>query len=200
MALIINPHIGGGLLRRSLCDSSSYNNAKAPHSQPVRFNLTDNGDDDCNVNDDDLEFYSDDASSGVLGGTVVPGTQITPYNNITNPAWREAAGRSILPSDVSRINPDPKMWISQSMLDNLGILHLHKFQIRAIHNIACQRDQLVYLIMKMGLDNSAILLTVGLQQMVVTLLTVHLVGLGSNQVNNSLNEDNFIESYHLDEH
>jgi hypothetical protein len=69
-----------------------------------------------------------------------------------------------------------------------------------LHNIAFNHDQLVYLIAKTGSRKSAIMLRVGSLQWGLTLLMILLVGLGSNQVLKSHNNDNYIESYHLDEH
>ncbi len=84
------------------------------------------------------------------------------------------------------------------MLDDWGIHHPHKFQVRAIHQIAFSDNQLIYVIAKTGLGKSAIPLTAGSILTGVTLLMVPLVGLGSDQVNKSSNPENLIESYHLD--
>ncbi len=91
------------------------------------------------------------------------------------------------------------MWIRQVMLDDWGIQFSHEFQIRAIHHVAFHRDQIVYIVAKTGSGKSAIPLSIGLLQTGVTLLMVPLIGLGSDQVNNSWNSNNLIEAYHLDE-
>ncbi len=67
-----------------------------------------------------------------------------------------------------------------------------------IHHIAFQRNQILYLVAKTGSGKSAIPLTIGSLQTGVTLSMVPLIGLGSNQVNNSRNLTNLIEAYHLD--
>jgi superfamily II DNA helicase RecQ len=84
------------------------------------------------------------------------------------------------------------------MLDYWGIHSTHEFQLRAIHHIAFQCDQLLHIIAKTGSGKSAILLTIESLQTGVTLSMVPLVGLGSDQVNKSANNDNLIEAYHLD--
>jgi len=80
-----------------------------------------------------------------------------------------------------------------------GIQYPREFQIRAIHHIAFQHDQILYLVAKSGSGKSAIPLKIGSLQTGVTLSMVPLVGLGSDQVNNSRNSTNSIEAYHLDE-
>ena len=86
------------------------------------------------------------------------------------------------------------------MLNDWGILYPHKFQLRAIHNIAFKHDQLVYLIAKMGSGKSAIPLTIAFLQMGVMLTLVPLVGLGSNQISKGPNSDTLNKAYHLDKH
>ncbi len=86
------------------------------------------------------------------------------------------------------------------MKDDWGINFPHKFQVRAINNIAFHCGRLVYIIAKMGSGKSAITLTVGSLQTGITLTMVPLAGLGSDQVNSAQNGDNFIEAYHLDEY
>ncbi len=82
----------------------------------------------------------------------------------------------------------------------LGYFYPHKFQICAIHDIPCHRNQIVYLIAKTGSRKLAVLLSLGSLQTSVTVTIVPLVGLGSNQVKNGSNEDNLINAYHLDKH
>ena len=84
------------------------------------------------------------------------------------------------------------------MKDDWGIQYPHKFQIRAIHHIAFQRDQILYIVAKTGSGKLAIPLTIESLQTGVTLSMVPLVGLGSDQVINSRNSSNLIEAYHLD--
>jgi superfamily II DNA helicase RecQ len=86
------------------------------------------------------------------------------------------------------------------MLDDWGVHSPHEFQLCNIHHIAFQHDQLLYIIAKTGLGKSAIPLTIGLLQTRVTLSVVPLVGLGSDEVNKSSNDDNLIETDHLDKH
>jgi hypothetical protein len=86
------------------------------------------------------------------------------------------------------------------LLDDWGILYLHKFQIRAIPDIAFHCDQITYLFAKTGTGKSAVPLTVGSLQTGMTVTMVPLIGLGSNQVINGSNEDNLIKAYHLDQH
>ena len=124
----------------------------------------------------------------------------TPYNNLMSASRRESAGWSVEPSNVNGINKQHEMWIRQcTMKEDWGIQYPHEFQIRAIHHIAFQRDQILYLVAKTGSGKSAIPLTIGSLQTGVTLSMVPLVGLGSDQVNNSRNSTNLIEAYHLDE-
>ena len=59
---------------------------------------------------------------------------------------RESADRSVEPSNVNGINKQNEMWIHQCMKDDWEIQYPHKFQIRAIHHIAFQRDQILYLV------------------------------------------------------
>ena len=98
---------------------------------------------------------------------------------------RESAGRSVEPSNVNGINNQHEMWIRQCMKDDWGIQYPHKFQIRAIHHTAFQHNQILYLLAKTGSGKSAIPLTIGSLQTGVTLSMVPLIGLGSDQVNNS---------------
>ncbi len=86
------------------------------------------------------------------------------------------------------------------MLDYWGIYSPHEFQLRAIHHITFQCNQLLYIIAKTGSGKSAILLTIRLLKTRVTLSMVPLVRLGSDQVNKSASNDNLIEAYHLDKH
>ena len=74
----------------------------------------------------------------------------TPYNNLMSASRRESAGRSVEPSSVNGINNQHEMWIRQCMKDDWGIQYPHEFQIRAIHHIAFQRDQILYLVAKTG--------------------------------------------------
>ena len=122
----------------------------------------------------------------------------TPYNNLMSASRRESAGRSVEPSNVNGINNQHEMWIRQCMKDDWGIQYPHEFQIRAIHHIAFQRDQILYIVAKTGSGKSTIPLTIGAFRTGVTLSMVPLVGLGSDQVNNSRNSTNLIEAYHLD--
>jgi len=85
----------------------------------------------------------------------------TPYNNLMSASWRESAGRSVEPSNMNGINEQHEMWIRQCMKENWGIQYPHEFQIRAIHHIAFQRDQILYLAAKTGSGKSAIPLTIG---------------------------------------
>ena len=112
---------------------------------------------------------------------------------------RESACRSVEPSNVIGINNQHEMWIRQCMKDDWGIQYPHEFQIHAIHHIAFQRDQILYIVAKTGSSKSTIPLTIGSLQTGVTCSMVPLVGLGSDQVNNSRNSTNLIEAYHLDE-
>jgi superfamily II DNA helicase RecQ len=84
------------------------------------------------------------------------------------------------------------------MLDDWGIRFPHEFQICAVHHIAFHHDQIVYIVAKTGSGKSAIPLSIGSLQTGVTLTMVPLVGLGSDQVNNSRNRNNLIKAYHLD--
>jgi hypothetical protein len=70
----------------------------------------------------------------------------TPYNNLMSASRRESAGRSVEPSSVNGINNQHEMWIRQCMKDDWGIQYPHEFQIRAIHHIAFQRDQILYIV------------------------------------------------------
>jgi hypothetical protein len=133
-------------------------------------------------------------------GTVIPGTQLAPYNRILAPSRCESAASNVEPSCVAGIPLLHEQWICQAMLDDVGILYPHESQLRAIHNIAFKRDQLVYLIAKKGSGKSAIPLTFVSLQTGITLTLVPLVGLGSDQVSNGANRDNLNEAYHLDEH
>ena len=83
------------------------------------------------------------------------------------------------------------------MLNDWGIRFPHEFQIRAIYHVAFHRNQIVYVVAKTGSGKSTIPLSIGSLQTRVTLLMVPLVGLGSDQVNNSRNSNNLIEAYHL---
>jgi superfamily II DNA helicase RecQ len=85
------------------------------------------------------------------------------------------------------------------MLSVWGISRPHEFQVRAVHDIAFVKDKIFYIIAKTGSGKSAIPLTVGCMLSGVSLTMVPLVGLGSDQVSKSFNEDHFVESYHLDE-
>jgi superfamily II DNA helicase RecQ len=86
------------------------------------------------------------------------------------------------------------------MLDDWRIHSTHEFQLRVIHHITFQCNQLLHIIAKTGLGKSAIPQTIGSLQTGVTLSMVPLIGLGSDQVNKSQNNDNLIEAYHLDKH
>ncbi len=101
---------------------------------------------------------------GVSNVTIVPGMQLTPYSDITTTSCCEAVEQSVQLSCIIRINPVHKRWIRQFMLDDWGILHQHKFQIRAIIDIAFHHDRITYLIAKMGSGKSANLQTIGLLQ------------------------------------
>jgi hypothetical protein len=72
----------------------------------------------------------------------------TPYNNLMSASRRESAGRSFEPSNVNGINNQHEMWIRQCMKDDWGIQYPHEFQIRTIHHIAFQRDQILYIVAK----------------------------------------------------
>ena len=121
-----------------------------------------------------------------------------PYDNIMSASWRDSTGQSVKPSDANEIDNQYEMWIQKVMIDDWGIQFPHKFQIRAIHHVAFHHDQIVYIVAKTGSGKLAILLLIGLLQTRVTLLMVLLVGLGSDQVNNSRNSKNLIKAYHLD--
>jgi superfamily II DNA helicase RecQ len=113
---------------------------------------------------------------------------------------REAVGREVDDSVVVGVDPDHEKIIRQVMLEDWRIRHPRDFQIRAVSTLAFQRDRLQYLIAKTGSGKSAIPLAVGALQNGITLTMVPLVGLGSDQVSKSSNENNYIEAYHLDEH
>ncbi len=194
-----------------LCNDAEFTSILA-----VRFTMTDYGEDNCNVDgincnidgDGDFQSSSGNVSSATKDGaskvTVLPGTQITPYDIITATVRREASESSILPSDiaVAGIPQDHEMWICQSMFADWGILCLHEFQIRVIHKIAFHRDQLIYIIAKTGSGKSLISLTLvpfrGGHSYTLTL--VSLVRLGSDQAAKSSNKIYKIKSYHLDKH
>ena len=120
------------------------------------------------------------------------------YENIMSTSQRKFTGQSVKPSNVTGIDNKHKMWIQQVMLNNWGIQFPHKFQIRAIHNVAFHCNQIVYIAAKTGSGKLAIPLSIGSLQTRVILLMVPLVGLGSDQVNNNRNSNNLIEAYHLD--
>ncbi len=98
------------------------------------------------------------------------------------------------------IDTDHEQWICMAMMLSVwGIFRPHEFHVRAIHDIVFVNNKIFYIIAKTGSGKSAIPLTVGCMLSGVTLSMVPLVGLGSDQVSKSLNEDHFVESYHLDE-
>jgi hypothetical protein len=74
----------------------------------------------------------------------------TPYNNLMSASRRESADWSVEPSNVNGNNKQHEMWIRQCMKDDWGIQYPHEFQICAIHHIAFQRDQILYLVAKTG--------------------------------------------------
>ncbi len=156
------------------------NRLKILCSQSVRFQLNDAFEDDCGFNIDEDNSAMENGKSN---GTIILGAEQTPYDIITTAACREAVGSSIAPSNIIDINLVHKRWIRQAMLDDWGMHSPHEFQLRAIHHIAFQCNQLLYIIAKTGLGKSAIPLTIGLLQTGVTLLMIPLVGLGSDQVN-----------------
>ena len=84
------------------------------------------------------------------------------------------------------------------MMDDWGVQYPHEFQLRAIHHVAFHHDQIVYIIATTGSGKLAIPLPIRSLQTGVTCLMVPLVGLGSDQVNNSKNSKILIEAYHLD--
>jgi hypothetical protein len=187
----MNPYPPRGVLKHS-------DGSEILFSQSVRFQLNVAGREDC-----DFDVHEDRSAmeNGKSNGTIIPGAELTPYDIITTATWHEAVGCSIVPSYIIDIDPVHKRWIRQAMLDDGGIHSPHEFQLRAIHYIAFQCNQLLYIISKTGLGKSAIPLTIGLLQTGVTLLImVHLVGLRSDQVNKSSNDDKLIEAYHLDKH
>ena len=47
---------------------------------------------------------------------------------------------------MNGINEQHEKWIRQYMKDDWGIQYPHEFQIRAIHHIAFQRDQILYIV------------------------------------------------------
>jgi superfamily II DNA helicase RecQ len=100
------------------------------------------------------------------------------------------------------INPDHETWIWKTMHNDWGICHPHEFQIRAIHQAAFTRDELlcIIIIAKTGSGKSAIPLTVGTLLTGVVITLVPLVGLGSNQVSKSCNAANYVKAYHINEH
>jgi hypothetical protein len=61
-----------------------------------------------------------DLSSAIkhCASQVTVGTHVTPYDMITTLTRCEAAGWSVLPSEVPGIPQDHEMWICQSMFDN----------------------------------------------------------------------------------
>ncbi len=83
------------------------------------------------------------------------------------------------------------------MMDDWGIQFPHEFQICMIHHVAFHCNQILYIVAKTGSGKLAIPLTIGSLQTGVTLSMVLLVGLGSDQVNNSRNSKNWIEAYYL---
>jgi hypothetical protein len=125
MSSIINQYNQSGLLRHSFCASLSCDDAELMSILSVRFRMTDHGDDDCDVygnscNVDGNGYCQSPASDsavnlssatkdGLSKGTVIPGTQITPYNIITAITRRKASGYSILPSGVAGIPQDHEM-------------------------------------------------------------------------------------------
>jgi hypothetical protein len=76
------------------------------------------------------------------------------------------------------------------MMDDWGIQFPHEFQICMIHHVAFHCNQILYIVAKTGSGKLAIPLTIGSLQTGVTLSMVLLVGLGSDQVNNSRNSKN----------
>jgi hypothetical protein len=120
------------------------------------------------------------------------------YNNIITTSWHESIGQSVEPSNVTGNNNQHKMWIRQVMMDDWGVQYPHEFQLRAIHHVAFHHDQIVYIIAMTGSGKLAIPLPIRSLQTGVTCLMVPLVGLGSDQVNNSKNSKILIEAYHLD--
>jgi hypothetical protein len=174
--------------QRSYVSSPPDNNdEEIPPLQRIQFQQTNAGDDDVDDSfiSDTIEgdFYDnvDNNMDDVYGeseGTIVSGT---PYEFITTAALRKDRGQDVSLSKLLDVDPVHKQWIHQAMLDNWVIHSPHPWQIRAIHNIAFNCDQIVYQIAKMGSGKSAILLTVGSLQRGVTLLVVPLVGLDSNQ-------------------
>jgi hypothetical protein len=150
-------------------DDGNYNNNDDVYNNYEEIMSTD---------DDDYHESNDDARDGTEG-TVVPGTA---YDIISSAARRAALANSVGTSTIDGIDPDEERWIRQCMLVDWGILSPHEWQIRAIHNVAFTRDQLIYLVAKTGSGKSAVPMTVGSLQMGVTLTMVPLVGLGSDQV------------------
>ncbi len=187
---IMNPSHLRGMLMHSI-------GSEILCSQSVQFQLNDAFKEDC---DFDVAKDRSDMDNENCDGTIIPGSDPTPYEIITAAAQHEAVGRSIAPSSIIVIDPVNKRWIRQAMFDDWGIHSPHEFQLRASHHIAFQHDQLLYIIAKTGLGKSTIPLTIGLLQTEVTLSMVPLVGLGSDQINKCYNNDNLIEAYHLNKH
>ena len=123
-----------------------------------------NADDASNVIADKYTPIADatitDAHIGVEHGVIaavgaVPAAHnnvtTTPHTNLMSASRRESAGWSVEPSNVNGINEQHEMWIHQcTMKEDWGIQYPHEFQIRAIHHIAFQRDQILYLVAKTG--------------------------------------------------
>ncbi len=107
---IINPYVESSVLQCQLLASSMSDNA-LPSSWLVRFRLNNN----C---DNDFELKSDDLFGGASKGTVIPGTQLTPYDALTAANCREAGGSAVEPSDVVGIDPLHERWICLSLLDD----------------------------------------------------------------------------------
>jgi hypothetical protein len=119
------------------------------------------------TDDDDYDDNNDDACDDTEG-TVVPGTA---YEIISSAARRATLANSVGTSTIDGIDPDEERWIRirQCMLVDWGIRSPHEWQIRAIHDVAFSRHQLIYLVAKTGSGKSAVPMTVGSLQMGVTL-------------------------------
>ncbi len=190
----------------SYVHSPPNNDKEIPPLQHIWFQLTNAGEEDVddsyisdNIQDD---FYDnvDNNMDDVYGGSGVTVTTRTPYEFTTAAAQHEDRRRDVDTSKLFDVDPTHKRWIPQAMLDGWGIYSPPPWQNCAIHNIAFIHAQLVYLNAKTGSGKSAVPLTVGSLQGGVTLSIAPLVGLDSNQVSKSHNEDNYVESYHFDEH
>ncbi len=130
---IMNLYPCRGMLKRS-------NVSEILYSQSVQLQLNDAFKEDCDFNVDKDRFATENGKSNA---TIILGAELTLYDIITTADWREAAGRSIVPSYIIDIDPVHKRWIRQAMLNNWGIHSPHEFQLCAIHHIPFQHNQIL---------------------------------------------------------